>query len=98
MKIFKVTGSIDKDGFRGRVVEIEVTESNKSYHGEGRLIRKHKIMLIDTVFLENHTSLRYFTYCLEGDQQKALDMLKAHIIEKVKKYKSEIDKLYSYIL
>ena len=54
-------------------------------------------MLIDTMFVETHTSLRYYTYCLEGQQQKALDKLKSHIIEKVKKYKEEIDLLYSYI-
>lgn len=97
MKIYKVAGFLDSRGFQKRIYDIEVTEKGKSFIGEGKIINKSKLMLIDTMFVETHTSLRYYTYCLEGQQQKALDKLKSHIIEKVKKYKEEIDLLYSYI-
>jgi hypothetical protein len=97
MKIFKVSGFLDKRGFNYRVQEIEVTESAKSFVGEGKRISKDKIMKIDTIFFENHKSMRYFTYCLDGEQQKSLDMIKQHIIEKLKTYKSEIDALMEFI-
>lgn len=54
-------------------------------------------MKIDTMFVENHKSMRYYTYCSDGEQQNALDMIKQHIIDKVKTYKSEIDALMQFV-
>jgi len=97
MKLFKIVGAIDKEGLQKRVIEIEVEETAKSYVGDGRRVSKDKLMKIDAIFHENHTSIRYYTYCLDGDQQKALDMLKVHVIGKVLQYKQEIDLLVSFI-
>jgi hypothetical protein len=96
-RIFKVAGFLDKRGFDKRIHEIEVTETAKSFIGDGKRISKDKLMKIDTVFFENHNSIRYFTYCLDGQQQEALNKIKNHIISKVKLYKEEIDVLVSYL-
>jgi hypothetical protein len=95
--IFKVIGWLDQKGFDKRIREIEVTETDKSFVGDGKRISKVNLMKIDTMFVENHKSMRYFTYCVDGEQQKALDMIKQHIIDKAKTYKSEIDFLITYI-
>jgi hypothetical protein len=97
-RIFKVAGWLDQKGFDKRIHEIEVTETDKSFVGDGKRISKAKLMNIDTMFVENHKSMRYYTYCRYGEQQKALDMIKEHIIDKVKTYKSEIDALMQFVL
>jgi len=96
-RIFKVAGWLDPKGFDKRIYEIEVTETDKSFVGDGKRISKDKLMKIDTMFVENHKSMRYYTYCGDGEQQKALDMIKQHIIDKVKTYKSEIDALMQFV-
>jgi hypothetical protein len=96
-RIFKVTGFLDKRGFDKRIHEIEVTETAKSFVGDGKRISKDKLMKIDTIFFENHNSIRYFTYCLDGQQQLALNKIKEHIKSKVRIYKEEIDVLVSYL-
>ncbi len=97
MQLFKITVFIDSRGLHKRIQDINVEEKGKSYFGEGKRINKDKLMKIDTMFFENHTSIRYFTYCLDGEQQKALNMLKKHVTDKVMQYKSEIDVLVSYL-
>lgn len=95
--IFKVGCLLDSRGFDERIKEIEATETSKSFLADGKRISKDKLLKIDTVFVENHQSIRYFTYCRNGEQQMALDMIKQHIIDKVKTYKSEIDVLMQYL-
>lgn len=97
MKLYKVKGGITEGGFYKLIDSMEVEQTGKSYVGEGKRISKDKIMKIDTIWREHHNSIQYHTYCLEGQQQEALNMLKAHIIAKVKKYKAEIDNLYKYL-
>ncbi len=97
INIYKVSGILDKRGFDKRIDKIEVVETSKSFVGEGKRISKDKLMKIDSVIFDNHRVLRYFTYCEDGKQQEALYLLKAHIIAKVKQYKSEIDLLHAYI-
>lgn len=96
-RFFKVAGWLDPKGFDKRIHEIEVTETDKSFVGDGKRISKDKLMKIDTIFVENHKSMRYYTYCIDGEQQKALDMIKQHIIDKVKTYKAEIDALMQFV-
>lgn len=96
-RIFKVVGFLDKNGFGKRIQEIEVTETAKSFVADGKRISKDKIMKIDSIFLDNHNYIRYYTYCFDGQQQEALDKLKEHITSKVMKYKEEIDVLVSYL-
>jgi hypothetical protein len=83
-RIFKVGGWLDAKGFGKRINEIEVTETDKSFIGDGKRISKDKLMKIDTIFVENHKSIRYYTYCRDGEQQDALNMIKKHIIDKSK--------------
>jgi hypothetical protein len=96
-RIFRIGMYISSKGFVVRETEIYVKETKKSYLGFKTVISKSKIMKIDTTFYENHNSIRYFTYCLDGFQQEAKDLLKNHIIKKVNQYKSEIDVISSYI-
>lgn len=96
-RIYKVAGWLDFKGFDKRIFEIESKETNKSFFADGKRISKDKLLKIDTMFVENHKSMRYFTYCRDGDQQKALDMIKAHIVDKIKTYKSEIDSLIAFV-
>lgn len=96
-RIFKVAGWLDLKGFDKRIFEIEAKETDKSFVADGERISKDKLLKIDTIFVENHKSMRYYTYCRDGEQQKALDMIKQHIIDKVKTYKSEIDALIAFV-
>ena len=97
MTIYLVRTWLDGRGFDKKSFGIEVVEKDKCYVGEGKRISKDKIMKTDTVLVEKSSMLRYHTYCLEGQQEEAFEMLRSHIIEKVKKYKEEIDLIYSYI-
>ncbi len=96
-RIFKVAGWLDFKGFDKRIFEIESKETDTSFVADGKRISKDKLMKVDTIFVENHKSMRYFTYCRDGEQQKALDLIKAHIVEKIKTYKSEVDALFSFV-
>ena len=92
-KIYKITGWLDLRGYAERIREIEVTETDKSFLGDGSRISKDKLLTINTIYHENHASMRYYTYCRDGDQQKSLEMIKQHIVGKITTYKSEIDAL-----
>lgn len=95
VKIFKISAWIDEGGFAKSIYELSLyRETNKAFVCEGSRISKSKLMKIDTMYRENHKSIRYYTYCKDGDQQKALDLIKSHIMEKIKTYKSEIDILF----
>jgi len=95
--IFKILGWLDSKGFGYNIIKIEAKESDKSFIKNGKRISKDKLLKIDTIYNENHKTIRYITYCRDGEQQKALDIIKAHIIKKVKQYKSEIDELYQFV-
>lgn len=97
LKIYVVSVFLDKHGFGYRVHDILVKEKGKSYVGEGKRISKDKFSVIDSIYIETHKSIRYHTYCLDGDQQKSIDMLKAHVISKLLEYKQEIELLFSFI-
>lgn len=97
-RIFKVSGWLDPRGFDKRIYEIKVKETEKSFISDEKRISKDKLMKVDTIFIETHKSIRYFTYCKDGEQQNALDLIKQHIINKVKIYKAEIDILMQYVL
>lgn len=96
-KILKINLRLKEDGFTKNIKEFDIKETEKSFICDGQRISKNKILKIDTMYVENHKWLNYHTYCLEGDQEKAFDMLKKHIIDKVKTYKSEIDVLIGLI-
>ncbi len=96
-RIYKVAGWLDTKGFDKRIIAIDLKEKDKSFVDEGKRINKDKLLVVDTIFVENHKSIRYFTYCREGEQQKALSLIKGHIVAKVKTYKSEIDALMKFI-
>lgn len=91
----KVFGSIDKREFRLRSEPMEMVETDKSFVGCGYIISKDKIMRIDTIFHENPSCVKYFTYALDGNEQLAINKLKSHIIEKVEFYKKDFDLLYA---
>ena len=95
--LYKIHAWVDKHGKGYRIIKGTYKETGKSYSGYGQRISKDKLMKADTFFIETHNIIRYFTYCLEGDQQKALDLLKNHINSKVKKYKDEIDLIVSIL-
>jgi hypothetical protein len=96
-RIYYVAGKLDKMGFSHRIEPIDCEETKKMYVTHSKRINKDKIMKIDTQIIESHRWQHFFTYCLEGQQQEALNMLKTHIIEKVKKIKSEVDELYKWL-
>lgn len=97
-KIFEVHGWLDKrNGLGYRVLELGVTETDKCFICDGKRVNKNKLMVIDTKFVENYNSIRYHTYCKDGDQQKALTMIKQHIVNKVNTYKRDMDLLVSLL-
>ena len=95
--VYKVNVWVDFNGKGFRVSENKAKETGKCYSWTGHRVSKDKLMQIETMFYENHDSIRYYTYCLEGDQQKALDMLKTHVCAKVNKYKEEIEILAGFL-
>jgi hypothetical protein len=97
MVIYKVWGGLDKRGLSSRIEPIEVEEKPKCYVGEGNRINKDRMMKIDSMFREQHNMLRFYTFCLEGQQQDALDMIKNHVVAKVNLFKSEVEVLYNFI-
>ena len=89
--IYKVSCWVDFNGKGFHITENKAKETKKCYSWTGYRISKDKLMQIDTAFIEYHNSVKYYTYCLAGDQQKALDKLKSHIIAKIKRYKKDIE-------
>lgn len=98
-KLFRVAYWIDEKGLRFKVREMEdVKETDKSFLTEGRRINKDRLMKIDTSFIENHKSIRYFIYCRENEIVEALSKLKEHIEKRVHQYKVEIDSLVTLMI
>lgn len=96
-KIFKISLKLEKEGFIKNIKEFDMKETTKCFIGDGQRIPKDKIMKVATIWHENHQWLNYHIYCFEEDLQKAFDIIKKHIIDKVKTYKSEIDVLMGFI-
>lgn len=95
--LYKISSGLDYRGFREKIYPIKCKETDKSFISDGLRVSKDKLMKIDTIFVENHKFISYHTYCLEGDKERAAEMLRAHVIEKIKAYKSEVDNLFSFI-
>jgi hypothetical protein len=96
-RIYFIAGKLDKNGFSHRIEPIDCEETKKMYLTPTKRISKDKIMKIDTRLLESHTWQHFFTYCLEGQQQEALNMLKAHIIKNITRIKSEVEELCKWL-
>jgi len=95
--IFKVYGSLSTNrGWNHNIVPMTVEETNKSFVTTGYRISKDKLMKIDTDLRDNTKLVAYYTYCREGDQRNALNLIKKQIISKVKQYKDEVDILCDY--
>lgn len=97
ISVFKVYGSLSSQGFKHTIQEIKVTETDKCFVGKNIRISKKNIMVLDTIILNNHKLISFYTFCYKEDIQKALDMIKMHIIETFNIYKSEIDALAKFI-
>lgn len=99
MILHKVSAVLNTSGYKTKIRDFEVKATTKSYvcDIENLRISKDKIMLIDTIMIENHRCINYFIYCLENQTDEALNMLKKHITEKANIYKSEIDLIYQHI-
>jgi hypothetical protein len=96
--IYLVTMQLDKNGFSDKIYSIDCTETTKMYVTRSKRIAKEKIMKIDSNIIPNHRWQNFFTYCLEGQQQEALDMLRSRIIDNVKTIKSEVDELFAFVI
>ena len=98
MVIYKVSGSLSKDGFKHKVYPIEVSESKACYISLAKKrINKSKLMKIDEFFRGSHKMIHLYTYCVEGEQQNALNLLKAEIIDRAKTIKAELDELIKHL-
>lgn len=95
--IFKIKCRLSNEGFVVNISEISVTESDKSFLKKGLRVSKNDLMKIHSLVMERHDRISYYTYCLEDQQDKATEILKSHISQKVNQYKSEIDTLMSFI-
>lgn len=95
--IYFIAVKLDKNGFSHRIKKIECKETEKTYLTPTKRISKNKIMKTDTRFHESHMWQHFFTFCLEGQQQEALDMLKLHIIENITRIKSQVDELCKWL-
>ncbi len=98
MVIYKVSGSLSKDGFKHKVCPIEVSESKACYISFAKKrVNKSKLMQIDSLFRDRHNVMHVYTYCVEEMQQKALDMLKAEIISRITRFRAEVDEVMKHV-
>lgn len=97
MEILKVYVSLYPYGWKITVDRIECEEKQKIYQSYNQKIKKDKLMKIDTIFIESHRNLSYFTFCLPSQKDEAILNLKSHISGKVLEYKSKMDDLLQFI-
>lgn len=98
MLIYKVSGRLSKEGFSRKIYPIEVSESKACYISFAKKrINKSKLMQVDSLFRDRHNVIHVYTYCVEGKQQEALDMLKAEIISRITKVKAEVDEVMKHV-
>src|ERR1035437_7371908 len=102
MKIYKISGGLDLQGWSRSVEAIEVEQKPKTYvttrgrYGNSRYEKKD-FMAILSNYGSRHNYYSFYTYCLEGQQQEALDMIKKHIIDKATIIISESKKIETYL-
>lgn len=95
--IYSVSGSVSSNGFKFSVRPIECEEKERSYVTISKRYSKDRIMNLDTRIINSHKFIGFGTLCLEGQQQEALDKIKAACIEFAEKVKKEFDEMYSFI-
>lgn len=102
MVIYRVTATLNVHGYTSTGKPITVKETSKSYVADGLRLDKNKILRVDTLtydFVWN--SIIYHTYCLEGQQAEAAELLKAHIMEQYSQRiegLANMDKTYQELL
>lgn len=69
--------------------------SGRTYIRYGRRIAKEKLMKIDTEYYRTHKQACFFTYALLPDVPKAIELLKAKVLEELEIVKAEFEKVYS---
>ena len=92
-----VSISLYSKGAKITILPLVVNETKSSYTNERRRIAKDKLMKIDSNWLFDHKSYKYFTYCLSTDLGEAVTLLKYHVRELVKSTRIEVEEIYNLL-
>lgn len=110
LSIFIVKIILTEKGFRYKSIdEIKGFKENNSSFIKGYtddpfhywVIKKNKILVPKLGWVADRNlmfkSFSCKTYCLDGDQDKAINIIKKHLSEEIMKQKSRIDSMIKYI-
>ena len=61
------------------------------------MIKKTKLMVVDSMVLDSHRYFMFFTYCLPDDLNNANDLLKSHILSKYKEVIETVDLISKHV-
>jgi hypothetical protein len=92
MKILHINASLRAGSFTYKITEIEVEEKPSTYivTETKRRISRQAILHIDSNFKENHRHIQRFTYCLEHQRDKAIKLLRNHIMPVIAEIAREV--------
>lgn len=98
MEIYLVRVFLNGNGWKTVTRAFTVEEKPNSYTNSKHRISKDKIMTIQESIIRNDNGRFSFeTYCLEGNQYNAENMLKDHIKPMFVKFRDEINEQYELI-
>lgn len=97
VSIYQVHLRLNTSGFKKYFNEFKLKETDKTYTGLGKRIDKDKLLKVDSITIARHNYLGFFTYCKAEQLDEAQKILHDHIIVLAKKFKEEMEVVYSHI-
>ena len=107
MKLIKISGRLDKNGFTLTEKVLEATETKKIYVikecnnpnllSGNKNINKDELLIPDTMFTQSHRLVNWFIYALEADKEKAEKILKNKIISEATEIYTASLAMFSHI-
>lgn len=97
VKILRIGLTLDRTGYTATRREYNADEKGKSYVWLGTRLAKDKILKVDTQFHNFGATKGFHVFCLEGQQEQAIEILKTEIRKAVDKLKDELGQVISHI-
>lgn len=94
--LFVITAGITLKGLEIIITPLEIEKETKNSYkisncANWKRIEKDKLLEIGSYTYESPWMLHYHTFCLEGDRQKAIELLKQHINQRVQDMKDQLN-------
>jgi len=97
IELYRVNLRLNSSGYRKWIDVIQVRETNKSFVGSGKRIDKSKILVLDSMFIQRHNLISYYTYCKKEDISTAVDLIKKRIVAMAKQFNEECNQMFSHV-